>query len=212
MTRAPAKTVGSTVAAKGGLEETTGKVRRPSGGSRGPTPTLSTGNSRRSTPSSSPASSGDRPQRTAGHQKPKPSAARGLRADPEALKPTPIKPGTQTAGQGFGAATATPPAPPPEDDDEPFVPDEEEEGPMTQGDGLNMAKARRQRSFEQPPKMNLEPSPLAIETSADEDEPFVPEEEEEGPATQGDGLMAAKRRMQRGKLSPGTPTAAELQY
>jgi len=31
---------------------------------------------------------------------------------------------------------------------------------------------------------------------------FVPEEEEEGPATQGDALMAAKRRMARGKSSP----------
>ena len=86
-------------------------------------------------------------------------------------------------------------APGPDPDDQPFVPEEELEGPMTQGDGLMMAKARRQRSYEQP-------SQLHTPTTDDGDE-FVPEQEVEGLFTQGDGLMAAKARR-----SPQKPLVA----
>mmetsp|Transcript_32451 Transcript_32451/g.64695 ORF Transcript_32451/g.64695 Transcript_32451/m.64695 type:complete len:206 (-) Transcript_32451:181-798(-) len=182
-----------------------GKVgRRPSGGSSGgPTPTLSTNNSRRSTPSSSPASSGDRqPQRTAAYQKAKSGANRGLRADPDALSGKPAATKAAAAGVSRGVGAAIAPTPPAEDDDEPFVPDEEEEGPSTQGDGLNAAKARRQRSFETAQELpELDQKPPEVQAEPEEEE-FVPEEEEEGPSTQGDGLMAAKRRMQRGQSSP----------
>ena len=86
------------------------------------------------------------------------------------------------------------------------MPEEEEEGTFTQGDGLMMAKAMRQRSF----GSTGSPAPqVEVEPAADDGE-FVPEEEEEGLFTQGDGLMAAKARMPRAGLSPpskSTPTA-----
>jgi len=65
----------------------------------------------------------------------------------------------------------------------------------------------------------LPQAPLAIEVgesmAGGDDEPFVPEEEEEGPSTQGDHLMMAKSKMRRqrgvgspGVGSPGSPFAA----
>lgn len=42
---------------------------------------------------------------------------------------------------------------------------------------------------------------MEVKTEGDEEE-FVPEEEEEGPSTQGDGLMAAKAKRQSGPMSP----------
>ena len=58
---------------------------------------------------------------------------------------------------------------------------------ITQGQGLLMAITRSQVSQEPP----------QVTTTADQDEaeePFVPEEEEEGTFTQGDGLMMVKAR------------------
>jgi hypothetical protein len=136
--------------------------------------------------------------------KPKPSAKAGLRADPDALATRP----PQASGKAVAAAAAEKlaAADGPAADNEPFVPEEEEEGPMTQGDGLMMAKARRQKSFDVPPQIapptpGGEPGEPDGGAPAEEDE-FVPEEEEEGPSTQGDGLMAAKFRMPRGLPSP----------
>lgn len=68
-----------------------------------------------------------------------------MRADPDALKPT--KAAAPAGGaRGFGAAVAAKAAPPPPQDEGEFVPEEEEEGPATQGDGLMAAKAKRQSS------------------------------------------------------------------
>ena len=53
-----------------------------------------------------------------------------------------------------------------------------------------MAKARRRKSLE----------PTAAAATEPDDEPFVPEEEEEGAFTQGDGLMMAKARRSPCKL------------
>mmetsp|Transcript_39748 Transcript_39748/g.105005 ORF Transcript_39748/g.105005 Transcript_39748/m.105005 type:complete len:176 (-) Transcript_39748:333-860(-) len=153
------------------------------GGSRPPALPTAAG-SRKSTPGSSPASSGDRTMKADGkaYQKPKPSkssSSSALRGDPDALAAKSSKGGSSTA---------------PAEADEPFVPEEEEEGSITQGDGLMMAKARRQKSFE---------PPAPVETA--EEEEFVPEEEEEGTFTQGDGLMMAKakRNSPLKGLSPG---------
>lgn len=84
-------------------------------------------------------------------------------------------------GQNVGLARAAgkpsiPPATPAKEEEE-FVPEEEEEGPLTQGDHLMLRKARHQ--------------PTDVE-----EEEFVPEEEEEGPTTQGDHLMLRKARRQ----------------
>ena len=109
-------------------------------------------------------------------QKPKPSAlaaARAQRSDPESLSPHSSSgdkgarrlPRGGRAGSGDGTEADSVPAEgglsidvnsesaqPEVDDDEPFVPEEEEEGPSTQGDHLMMAKAkmRRQTSMNSP--------------------------------------------------------------
>ena len=44
-----------------------------------------------------------------------------------------------------------------------------------------------------------------IQVPKDEEDEFVPEEEEEGPNTQGDGLMMAKAKRQSSGLTP-TPS------
>jgi hypothetical protein len=69
---------------------------------------------------------------------------------------------------------------------------------------------RARPSSEAPPQLAIE-----VASGADEDEPFVPEEEEEGPSTQGDHLMMAKSKMRRqrsgnspGLHSPNSPVRA----
>lgn len=73
---------------------------------------------------------------------------------------------------------------------------------------------------EAPPEANLSIDVNSEDTQQEvsnggDDEPFVPEEEEEGPSTQGDGLMEAKAKMRRqrslnspGLESPSSPVSA----
>ena len=146
--------------------------------------------SRKSTPGSSPASSGER--QGAARQKPKPSGAKSAtKKASEAGVLASAKGALASHSTGAAAAKAE------KLDDEPFVPEEEEEGPTTQGDGLMMAKARRQKSLDGQQGAELPiPAPEGEAAGGEDDEPFVPEEEEEGPMTQGDGLMMAKARRQ----------------
>lgn len=146
---------------------------------KGPEATLLT--AARKTGSSSPTgspSASDRLQlqgTTASYtQKPKPSAlaaSRALRADRDALSPASSP--TSSEGSGRRAASAA------------------------KGGKSKLA------GDADAPLEHAEALSIDVGEAADgDDEPFVPEEEEEGPATQGDHLMMAKAKMRR-QRSPG---------
>ena len=117
-------------------------------------------------------------------QKPKPSAlaARnaGLRADPDALSPQ-NSPTSSASGEAGSRRTA------------------------------GRSRLAPKGAAEAEGQAEQTEAPLSIDVGAGaaadggDDEPFVPEEEEEGPSTQGDHLMMAKAKMrrQRGVGSPG---------
>ena len=153
-------------------------------------------------------------------QKPKPSTVASRRLSGGGLSPLTApgpggarSPGNIAASLVVRPASSTPPA-----EDEPFVPEEEEPSAewrsgATQGDHLMMAKAKRQSSGGGSPKVASLVMPTAdsvvghpaglVGPAADDEEEFVPEEEETSAewrdgATQGDHLMMAKAKRQSG--------------
>ena len=167
------------------------------------TPTLANAAASRKvggSPTASPATSTDRMQcrGTGFSQKAKGSASKPLRPTHDALLP---------GGAAAGTAAARRSAP----------------GRAAGGARADASEAPTERSTESPTESpaesttdsfdaQAEPAQLAVDV---EEEEFVPEEEEEGPSTQGDHLMMRKAKMGRQvgrspggslmELSPGAP-------